>query len=59
MTAYQRHFETHRNIYWMNLSRFTTLLIILNISLFFATERVTRQGYDDTYFLWWSFWRLN
>ena len=50
MIAYQRHFEAHKNIYWMNLSRFTTLLIILNISLFFATERVTRQGYYYTYY---------
>jgi hypothetical protein len=44
MVAYQRHFEAHKNTYWMSLSRFTTLLIILNISLFFATELVTRQG---------------
>lgn len=50
MSAYQRHFEAHKNIYGMNLSRFTTLLIILNISLFFATELVTRQWYYDTYF---------
>ena len=35
----------------MNLSRFTTLLIILSIRLFFVTERVTRQGYYDTCFL--------
>jgi len=50
MNTLQTHFETHKNIYWMNLSRFTTLLIILNISLFFVTERVTRAGYHDTYF---------
>jgi len=29
-------------------SRFTALLIILNISLFFAAELVTRQGYYYT-----------
>ena len=34
----------------MNLSRFTTLLIILSIRLFFVTEWVTRQGCYDTYF---------
>ena len=35
----------------MNLSRFTTLLVIPSIRLFFVTERVTRQGYYDTSFL--------
>ncbi len=40
----------HMNLYWKNLSSFTQLLIILNISLFFLTELVTRHGYDDTYF---------
>ena len=34
----------------MNLSRFTPLLIILSIRLFFVTERVTRRGYYDPYF---------
>ncbi|MCB2168488.1 MAG: hypothetical protein KQI78_12575 [Deltaproteobacteria bacterium] len=34
----------------MNLSRFTTLLVILSIRLFFVTERETRQGCYDTYF---------
>jgi hypothetical protein len=34
----------------MNLSWFTTLLIISSIHLFFVTERVTRQGYYDTCF---------
>lgn len=50
MNTLQTHFENHKNIYWMNLSRFTTLLIILNISLFFVTELVTREGYYYTYF---------
>ena len=45
-----RRFEDHMNLYWMNLSRFSTLLIILNISLFFLTELVTRHGYFYTYF---------
>jgi len=50
MNNLQTHFEKYHNIYWMNLSRFTALLIILNISLFFVTELVTRQGYYYTYF---------
>jgi hypothetical protein len=45
-----RQFEKHMNLYWMNLSRFSQLLIILNISLFFLTELVTRHGYFYTYF---------
>ena len=40
----QVHFEAHQNTFWMNLSRFTALLIIMNISLFFVTELVTRHG---------------
>jgi len=51
MPTLQIHFDNHKNIYWMNLSRFTAMLIILNISLFFVTELVTRQGYYYTYFL--------
>lgn len=50
LNALQDHFKIHQGIYWMNLSRFTALLIILNISLFFVTELVTRQGYFYTYF---------
>jgi len=41
-------FERHRGIYWANLSRTTNLLIILNITLFFATELVTKHGYYYT-----------
>ncbi len=50
MTALQGHFKNYHSLYWMNLSRFTALMIILNISLFFVTELVTRQGYFYTYF---------
>jgi hypothetical protein len=50
LTQINQRFEQHMNLYWMNLSRFTTLLIILNISLFFLTELVTRQGYYYTYY---------
>lgn len=45
MNALQTHFESHHGIYRINLSSFTALLIILNISLFFVTELVTREGY--------------
>ncbi len=41
-------FESHMYLYGMNLSRFTTLLVILNISLVLLTERVTRHGYFYT-----------
>jgi hypothetical protein len=44
------HYEAHKNMCWMNLSRSAALLIILNISLYFVTELVTWQGYWDTYF---------
>ena len=50
MNTLQAHFESQNGICWMKLSRFSALLIILNISLFFATELVTRQGYYYTYF---------
>ena len=43
-------FERQRVIYWSNLSRTTNLLIILNISLFFVTELVTKKGYYYTYY---------
>jgi hypothetical protein len=36
--------------YWGHLSRATNLFIILNISLFFLTELVTKQSYFYTYF---------
>jgi len=43
-------FESQMMIYWSNLSRTTNLLIILNISLFFVTELVTKHGYYYTYY---------
>lgn len=43
-------FEKQMAIYWSNLSRTTNLLILLNISLFFVTELVTKQGYYYTYY---------
>jgi hypothetical protein len=43
-------FEKQMVIYWANLSRTTNLLILLNISLFFVTELVTKKGYYYTYY---------
>ncbi len=37
-------------VYWANLARLNNLLIVLNISFFFATELVTKEGYYYTYF---------
>ena len=37
-------------MYWSILSRLTSLLIILNISMFFLTGRVTRQNYFYTFY---------
>jgi hypothetical protein len=36
-------------IYGSNLARTTNLLMLLNISLFFVTELVSKQGYYYTY----------
>ena len=44
------HFVEQMAIYWANLSRTTNLLILLNISLFFVTELVAKQGYYYTYY---------
>ena len=46
----QLTFQKTNENHWAHLSRFTNLLIILNISLFFLTELVTRQSYYYTYF---------
>jgi hypothetical protein len=50
---YQRldkRFAPHADIHWAHLSRLTNLLIILNISLFFLTDLVTRHGYYYTFY---------
>ena len=41
-------FENQMILYWSNLSRTTNLLVILNISMFFLTELVIKQGYYYT-----------
>ena len=43
-------FSQHYAGYWSHLSRFTNLLIIANISLFFLTELVTKQSYYFTFY---------
>ncbi len=43
-------FQDQKEIYWENLSHLTSLLIVLNLSMFFVTELVTKQGYFYTYY---------
>ncbi|MBW1893321.1 MAG: hypothetical protein JRF40_05960 [Deltaproteobacteria bacterium] len=43
-------FESQSAIYWGNMSRFTNLLTILNLSLFFISELVITHGYYYTYY---------
>ena len=43
-------FDDQKEIYWENLSHLTSLLIVLNLSMFFVTELVTRHGYYYTYY---------
>jgi len=43
-------FERDASIHWASLSRITNLLIILNITLFFLTELVTKKGYYYTFY---------
>lgn len=46
----QQGFERFAESHWAHLSRLTNLLIILNISLFFLTDLVTKQGYYYTFY---------
>ena len=43
---FQRDYEGH----WGHLSRFNGLAVILNISLFFLTELVTKHSYYYTFY---------
>jgi hypothetical protein len=43
-------FESQMVIYWSNLSRTTNLLILLNISLFFFKDLVTKCVYYYKYY---------
>lgn len=46
----QHHFAKDYVLYWSILSRLTSLLIILNISMFFLTRLVTFQNYFYTFY---------
>jgi hypothetical protein len=46
----QRRFVRDYENQWSHLSRMTNLMVILNISLFFLTELVTRQSYYYTFY---------
>ena len=53
MDAYlrcQQRFELFAESHWAHLSRLTNLLIILNISLFFLTDLVTKYDYYYTFY---------
>jgi hypothetical protein len=43
-------FERDQIGHWSHLSRFTNLLIILNISMFFLTGLVTKENYYYTFY---------
>ncbi len=47
---FQSSLIEHRKIYWENLNHFNSLLIVLNLSLFFVTKLVVEQGYYYTYY---------
>ncbi len=46
----ERQFSRSAVTHWAHLSRFTNLLIILNISMFFLTDLVIKHGYYYTYY---------
>ncbi len=46
----EKRFAFHAVSHWAHLSRINNLLIILNISMFFLTDLVIRQGYYYTYY---------
>ncbi len=53
MTIYKHcaeEFKNHPDIYWAHLSRLASLLIILNISLFFVSNLINTAGYFYTYY---------
>ncbi len=50
ISSLNEKFENQAAIYWANLSRFTSLLIILNLSLFFISKLVITHGYYYTYY---------
>ena len=46
----EKRFLPFAENHWAHLSRLTNLLIILNISLFFITDLVTKYGYYYTFY---------
>jgi len=40
----EKRFASHADSHWAHLSRINNLLIVLNISMFFLTDLVLRQG---------------
>ena len=47
---FDARFNQCADSHWSHLSRLTNLLIILNISMFFLTDLVTKYGYYYTYY---------
>lgn len=45
-----RSFEQQMVLHWTNLSRSTNVFIIINISMFFLTEMVIKEGYYYTFY---------
>ena len=46
----EKRLAAHADCHWAHLSRINNLLIVLNISMFFLTDLVIRQGYYYTYY---------
>lgn len=46
----EKRFAPHAGSHWNHLSRVTNLLIILNITMFFITDLVTKFGYYYTFY---------
>lgn len=47
---WSERFASQSDLLWANLSRFTGLLAMLNITLFFVTQAVTKSGYFYTFY---------
>lgn len=43
-------FATGSDLLWANLSRLTGLVVMLNVTLFFITQAVTKGGYFYTFY---------
>jgi hypothetical protein len=50
LNHFNKTFAIDYQAYWGHLSRLTNLLVILNISLFFLTELVTKFSYYFTFY---------